>query len=123
MDISLVYNLRDALLCLSFLVGVGAGVMAIVRQYRITGILALVGFLLLGVDPIAEILIFSVFLNNYSGNNFEIFNWAYLCISTPAIILGIGCLIAALFTAIRPKPSADENAPMQVPEQDFTQLS
>jgi len=121
MDIySLPYNLRDALLCLTFLAGAVAGVLAITRQHRTTGILMLVGFLLLGIDPILEVLIFRVFMNNYTGDSYELFNWAYVCLSTPADLIGVGCLIAAVFIAIRPKPSEVDNTPIHAPDPDLT---
>jgi hypothetical protein len=117
---TLPYNLRDAILCLTFLAGAAAGVLAITRQYKTTGILTLVGFLLLGIDPILEVLIFRVFMNNYMGENYGMFNWAYVCLSTPANLIGVGCLIAAVFVAIRPKPSEVDNSPIHAPDPDLT---
>ncbi len=112
---NLPYNLRDALLCLSFLIGAGAGVLAITRRHRTTGILMLAGFLLLMLDPIAEVLIFRVSLANYTGEDFGIFNWAYVCVSTPVIVAGVGCLIAAIFYALKPKTSEPDNSPIETP--------
>lgn len=105
---NLPYNLRDALLCLSFLVGAVVGIMAITRQHRTTGLLTLAGFLLLGLDPIAEMIIFRVIMSNYGGENFETFNWMYVCISTPVIMLGTACLIAAVLNAIRTQEQIDQ---------------
>ncbi len=112
---NLPYNLRDALICLSFLVGAAVGIMAINRQHRTTGLLTLAGFLLLGIDPIAEVIIFRVIMSAYGGENFEVFNWAYVCISIPVIMLGAGCLIAAVFNATRMKGSDVDNSPIQLP--------
>jgi len=112
---NLPYNLRDAVLCLSFLIGAGAGIMAITRQHRTTGILMLAGFLMLAIDPIIEVIIFRVLWMNYAGENYDIFNWAYVCISTPATIIGLGCLTAAIFTAIRTKTTNVDNSPIEIP--------
>jgi len=109
------FNIRDALLCLTFLVGAGAGILIISRQHKKTGGLMLAGFLLLGLDPIAEVLILSVLMGNYSGDNYQTFNWAYVCISTLVIILGVGCLIAAIFSAMKPIRAETGNEVIESP--------
>ena len=97
------FSLRDALLCLVFLVGLGAGILAITRKQQKVGAFVLAGFLLLGLDPLTEMLIFNVLSPQLgSGDNYEMFNWAYVCISTPATILGILSLLAGLYFALQP---------------------
>lgn len=101
---NLPFNLRDLLLCLTFLTGAAVGVFTITKQHKTAGFLTLLGFLFLGIDPIAEVLIFRVLMNTYIGANYELYYWAYMFISTSASLTGVGCLIAALMFAIRPKP-------------------
>ncbi len=104
------YDIRDALLCLVFLVGIGAGVFAIIRKRQMAGLLTVAGFLLFSVDPIAEMVIFRVITSGYTGDNFDVLNWSYVCISTPAMLLGVVALIAALFIAARPQTSEGASA-------------
>jgi hypothetical protein len=52
---------------------------------------------------------------NYAGENYDIFNWAYVCISAPATIIGLGLLTAAIFNAMKPKPAGPENRPLEIP--------
>jgi len=113
---TVLYNTRAALLCISFLVGAGFGIYAITRQQQTTGWLTLIGFLLLGIDPVAEVLIFRVFMRFYTGENFDIFNGAYVCISAPAYLIGVGCIIAALFKTMKTQSPDMGDAPADVPE-------
>jgi hypothetical protein len=66
------FDVRDALLCLVFLVGIGAGVFAIIRKRQMAGLLTVAGFLLFSVDPIAEMVIFRVIMSGYTGDNFDV---------------------------------------------------
>lgn len=104
------FVLRDTLLCLVFLVGIAAGVIAITRKQQKVGAFMLAGFLLLALDPLTEMIVFNV-LSPASGGNVDHqnFNWAYICISTPATILGTLSLLAALYFALRPAPNKVEN--------------
>ena len=97
------FIVRDTLLCLVFLVGLGAGVVAITRKQQKVGTFMLVGFLLLGLDPLAEMIIFNVISPAVGGEvDYLIFNWSYVCIGAPATMLGILSLLAALYFALRP---------------------
>lgn len=106
------FILRDSLLCLVFLVGLGAGVMTIVRKQQKVGAFVIAGFLLLGLDPLAEMIIFNVISPATGGEvDYMIFNWAYVCIGAPATIFGAVCLLAAIYFAIRPTPAKAEHTP------------
>ncbi|MBI3737945.1 MAG: hypothetical protein HY258_02745, partial [Chloroflexi bacterium] len=63
------------------------------------------GFALLGVDPIAEIVIFRVLYpaTDYGSAMMTVLDWAYFCISGLTIILGVAALLAGIFSALRPK--------------------
>ena len=96
------FAVRDALLCLFFLLGMIAGILAITRNQRKIGTVVTTGFLLLGIDPASEFIIFNLVSPNSSGTtDYAVFNWAYACISIPATILGILCLMAAIFFGVQ----------------------
>ena len=98
------FTLRDALLCLVFLLGMIAGIVAVTRNQRKIGMIVIAGFLLLGIDPGSEFIIFNLIQPNFSeASNYIVLNWAYACISAPATIFGILCLMAAIYFGIQPK--------------------
>ena len=103
------FAIRDALLCLVFLLGMIAGILAITRNQKKIGIYVIAGFLLLGIDPASEFIIFNLISPNFSDTtDYAIFNWAYACISAPATVLGILCLMAAIYFGIQPQRQASE---------------
>jgi hypothetical protein len=105
------FVIRDALLCLVFLLGVIAGLLALVRGQRKIGIYVTTGFLLLGIDPASEFIIFNFILPSFTEDvNYVVFNWAYACISAPATILGVISLVAAIYFGIRPQQSTSDIA-------------
>jgi hypothetical protein len=97
MDTSIAFDIRDSLLCLAFLAGVGVSLYARVRRQARAGALAAAGFALLAVDPIIEIVTFRFLARAF--DNFDALNWVYICISTPAVLLGVAALIAAVWIA------------------------
>lgn len=104
------FVLRDTLLCLVFLVGIAAGVVAITRKQQKVGAFVLAGFLLLALDPLTEMIIFNVLFPASGGEvDYLVFNWAYICISTPATIFGTLSLLAAIYFALRFAPNKVEN--------------
>jgi hypothetical protein len=96
------FIVRDALLCLLFLVGIIAGGLAISRNQGRIGALVIAGFLLLGIDPLSEFIIFN-FVSTSLGDSvdFAAFNWAYVCVSGFADIVGFLALIAAIYLAVQ----------------------
>jgi hypothetical protein len=93
---------RDALLCLLFLVGIIAGGLAISRNQGRIGALVIAGFLLLGIDPLSEFVIFNFVSANLGDSvDFSVINWAYVCISGFADIVGFLALIAAIYLALQ----------------------
>jgi hypothetical protein len=101
-DPNLPFNLRDGLLCLVFLAGIGAGIFLIVRKQAKAGGLALAGFVLFSIDPIAEVILFRILLN-FNSDNYNFLNWTYACISGLSVFLGSAALIAALIMAAWPQ--------------------
>jgi len=103
------FAIRDALLCLVFLLGMIAGIVAITRKQRKIGMALIAGFLLLGIDPASEFILFNLIAPNFSETtDYAVFNWAYACISAPATIFGILCLVAAIYFGMQPKEQAAE---------------
>ncbi len=97
----LFYNIRDALLCLGFLIGFVGGIVLLVRKKTGAGILAILGFFLFSLDPLIELVLFRLLYNNF-GDNLQAMDMVYTCVSGPAILLGSICLLAALLLAARP---------------------
>jgi len=58
--IDVIYHIRNAVLCLVFLVGIGAGVLLIMRKRILAGILAIVGFALFSIEPITDFVVFRI---------------------------------------------------------------
>lgn len=98
------FTIRDALLCLVFLLGIIGGILAITRNHRKIGVLVVISFILLGIDPASEFIIFNLVSPNFSDTtDFAVFNWAYVCISSFADIVGFLTLMAAIYFAIQPE--------------------
>jgi len=97
------FTLRDALLCLVFLLGITGGILAITRNHRKIGILVVISFILLGIDPVSEFIVFNLVSPNFSDTtDFAVFNWAYVCISSFVDIAGFLTLMAAIYLALQP---------------------
>ena len=105
------FDIRDMVLGLTFLIGMGAGAFVIIRKQKVAGLLTLAGFGLFSIDPIAEVVIFRIFGSGPGDDNYFItLNWAYACISTPAIFLGVVALLAALFSVVRIQTSGNTSS-------------
>ena len=99
---NLPFNLRDALLCLGFLFGMGVGVFLIIRKQVVAGGLSVAAFVLFSLDPLLEVILFRVLGNNLSAEgDFQTLNWIYACVTGPVNLLGIAALLAALIVAVR----------------------
>jgi hypothetical protein len=108
------YDIRDGLLCVITLFGLIGGILLLVRRKILPGILALVGFLLLGVYPASSILIWNV-LAKGSNPNYDTLDWAYYCAQSAALVIGflaiIGALLASAFGRERRKDDGLVQAP------------
>lgn len=101
MDYRILFDLRDALLCLGFLGGMGGAVFLFARNQRTAGALTLAAFALFGIDPLIELILYRIMMSLFPTDNYDAFNWVYFCISTPAILLGVAAIVAALVVAVR----------------------
>ena len=100
--IDVIYYIRNAVLCLVFLVGIVAGVLLISRKRTLAGILAIVAFVLFSLEPITDVVIFRVLYNlDLSEGVYNTLDFIYPIISALAIFLGSISIIVALLSANR----------------------
>ncbi len=117
--INTLYYLRDILLCVGFLAGMIVGVFLIVRKHILAGILAILGFALIGLEPVIDFIIFRLLYSmDLPEEAFTTLDYAYPCISAPTIFIGTLLLVVALILAARNrKPPASTQPPsLQPPE-------
>ena len=109
MNLSIIYNIQNAIVCLGALIGIGMGVFLIIRKRMVAGILALVGFILFSVEPVTSFLLLNVLSKIDIGG--EAFNYIYPCVTTPALLLGCIALAAGFFLMLKPetKPLEDND--------------
>lgn len=91
---------------LVLLLGVAAGIYVITRKQKRIGILIVLGFLLLVVEPAVKFIVYQFILPNLHNRDVMIVVDMYAvtaCISVLVKITGFGCLLAALYFAIQPK--------------------
>jgi hypothetical protein len=99
------YTLQS-LLCLAEIAGIIAGILAISRKKTLPGVLSVVGFLLLGLS-----LLFNVLLEQFrlfAARNFIDTLWVDPCLVAPAAFLGVVCLVIALFSATASRKTKTE---------------
>lgn len=114
--VSLFYYIRDAMLCIGFLIGIGVGVLLIVRKRTQAGILAVAGFALFGVEPIADLVIFRMIetqpaAQTWSQTTYNTLDATYACLSSIAFFIGSILLIATLFNSAQAKGEIPETPP------------
>jgi hypothetical protein len=109
------YTISEALLCITYIVGIVAGIIALTRKKTVPGILAIAAFLFLGLEIVARLAIWSGLakvINDYAS-----LNWASFCISTPLLLLGAIALVVVVFlnagkkVSLPPPPGIDEDRP------------
>jgi hypothetical protein len=102
--------IADALLCLVYLVGIVAGVIALTRKQTRLGILATVAFVLLGLAIVArEVLVMAVLPAILRANgNYATYSWLSFCIETPLFLIGVILLVVLIFTSINKKAAKSE---------------
>jgi hypothetical protein len=81
------------------------------------GILALIGFILLGIEPSLDVIVWRILANNANAN-FDTLNYAYACITGPTLFLGILLIVLAFILGFRetklPPPSIEP--PVDLPQ-------
>jgi hypothetical protein len=117
-NIETIYYVRDAVACLGVLVGFGGAIFLFVRRKIMPGILALIGFIFLGLEPSLDVILWRVLANN-SNANFDTLNYAYACITGPALFIGILLIVMAFFLGFRtPKLPPPPMEPLMEPPVD-----
>jgi hypothetical protein len=107
------YYIADALLCIAYLVGIVAGVIALARKKILPGVLAIVAFLFFGLQIVLNILIWGILVNRVP--NYGVLNWASFCIGTPLGLFGGIALVVLVFLNIGKK----ETLPPPPPVEEF----
>ena len=109
-NIEILYYLRDAAACLGVLVGLAGVVFLFVRRKTGAAILALLGFLLIALEPLTDIVAFRI-LGSASSPNWDALNSAYACVSGLSLFLGTALLAAGLFVISRKGPLPPPETP------------
>jgi hypothetical protein len=116
-NIEILYYVRDAVAFLGVLVGLGGAVFLFTRKKVMPGILALIGFILLGIEPSMDVIVWRILANNANAN-FDTLNYAYACITGPTLFLGILLIVLAFILGFRetklPPPSMEP--PVDLPQ-------
>jgi hypothetical protein len=102
-NIEMLYYLRDAAACLGVLVGLVGAIVLLIRHKTAAGILALLGFLVIALEPLTDIVAFRI-LGAGSSPNWDALNSAYACVSGLSLLLGLVLLAAGLFVISRKGP-------------------
>ncbi len=98
--IEILYYVRDAAACLGVLVGVGGAVFLFMRKKALPGILALIGFIFLGIEPLLDVVLWRI-LGNTASPNWDTMNYTYACATGPALFLGILLIVLAFILGFR----------------------
>ena len=118
MDYNVPFYIRNVILCIGFLVGVCAGIYLIIRKHILAGILAIIGFTLFALEPIADIIIYRIlFTYELEEQMYSSLDWAYACTSTVAFFIGSVALMIALVSEARDRHKSPQGE-LQAPEMD-----
>ena len=112
MDTRIIYTITDILSCLLFLLGLIAGIFALMRKNKMMGILSIVGFALLGFDVALRILIWRILVPNLDLENYSAFDWTYACAGNATFVLGIIALVVGIFLLGRRKVETPSEEPL-----------
>jgi hypothetical protein len=112
-NINVMYWLRDVVACIGPLVGIGGAIFLFIRKKTLPAVLALVGFLLLAVEPLMDIILWRIVAQAATSPNWESMSTAYACLSGIAMFLGTVAIALAFFLGFRepklpPPPPVDE---------------
>jgi hypothetical protein len=116
-DYNVLYWIKDVFSCVAILIGIGGAVFLFLRKKIAPAILALIGFLAMGLEPILDIIIWRLLNQSATNPNYQAMDFAYVCISAPGFLLGIVLLVVAFVIGFRtPKP------PPPAPVEDIQEL-
>lgn len=96
------WNIRNTLACLGFLIGIGGGIFLITRRQTIPGVLAMVGFFLFSLEPLADIIVYRIlYKQDLSPDMYTTFDYVYVCTSAAGFLLGSIAMVMALVNMMR----------------------
>jgi hypothetical protein len=109
------YYISDALICIIYLIGIVAGVIALTRKKMLPGILAVVAFLFFGLEIVVRYVIWYGLASAFS--DYAALNWARFCLTTLVRLLSAIALVVVVFTVagkkttLPPPPGFEETPP------------
>lgn len=107
MNVDTIYYLRNAISCLGFLIGTIGGIILVTRNKGLPGWLATIGFMLFGISELASFIFYRFYFNQLIDSmgyaSFDNLNTIFSCITGGLTFVGTMGLIAALFTAVKPR--------------------
>ena len=113
MDYNVLFGVRDAIACLGVLVGLGGAIFLLIRKKTLAGILALIGFIFLGLEPLLDVILYRI-LSNTANPNYDLLDTTYGCVTGPALFVGIVLIVLAFILGFRepklPPPSFEPPA-------------
>jgi hypothetical protein len=101
-NIEALYYIRDAIICVGVLAGFLGATLLFIRRKVLPGSLALMGFTLLGIEPILDIVLWRI-LGREELPDWNTLNTVYACTSGSSLFLGLVLLAAGLFLAAHPE--------------------
>ncbi|MCB0034553.1 MAG: hypothetical protein KDE51_11060 [Anaerolineales bacterium] len=107
-NLQLFYYMRDGLGCLGALIGLGASLSLLSRQQHKAGLLALLGFACLAIEPAADYVIWQQ-LSFVEEVNFDLLEMVYALAGVVSLFGGMVLLTAALVTAAGGQAPAAQN--------------
>jgi hypothetical protein len=113
MNVNAMYWLRDVIACIGPLVGIGGAIFLFLRKKPLPAVLSLIGFVMLAIEPLLDILMWRVIAQTSSSLDWESMSSAYACISGVTMFLGAILIALAFFLGFRepklpPPPPVDE---------------
>ncbi len=108
--LNIIRDVLQGLVCIAEIAGIIAGVVALTRGKRQVGILAVAGFLLLGLNLAVNIGL--ELFRPYAVSHFIDIAWVSPCVAAPLAFLGIVCLVVAFFSGL----PAKNREPGEIPQ-------
>ncbi len=99
------FDLRDGVVAFACFLGFLGSIFAMARGRVMPGILAMCGFVLCGLDPVLELVVYRL-MTPQNADNGSMWNWIYAGVSASATFVGL-MLIAVAVMLRDPKTTAE----------------
>ena len=106
-DLQWIYIVRDVLICLVALICMGSTAVFMQRKQPRIVWLVITGFALLGLEPIADFVVWQLLVTSEIDS--VTLDWLFAVPSACGMIFGMICLTAALVLATRPLDTTSNN--------------